>query len=218
MNRRFTFRCATLLVVLALFSAGPKAGTITSLRDPLVPEKVFLRVDEALELAFPRCEVKRGTVYLSKDQKKRVGDLAELRVATGIIYPYEAFDKKTGKLVGTAYFDTHIVRNKKESLMIVVDPESKIQRIEVCAFQEPLDYIPSDRWFAQFDKKGLSKTLQLRKDIAAITGATLSARAVLECARRNLAFHQVLLEIKAAKEKKQKEREAKKKGAGSTQK
>ena len=211
MNQRFALRCATLLVALAFFSAGPKAGTITSPRDPLAPEKVFLRVDEALELAFPRCEVKRGTVYLSKDQKKRVADLAGLRVATGIVYPYEAFDEKTGELVGTAYFDTHIVRNKKESLMIVVDPQSKIQRIEVCAFQEPLDYIPSDRWFAQFDDKGLTKTLQLRKDIAAITGATLSARAVLECARRNLAFHQVLLEIKAAKAKKKKEREKKRK-------
>lgn len=204
MNRRCTLRTALFLAVLA-FSAGPRCllGASAAPAPPPVG-KVFLKVDEALELAFPRCEVKRSTVYLSKDQKKRAAERSEVRVDANLLYPYRAHDRE-GRLVGTAYFETHRVRNKKETLMVVIDPDGKLERIEVCSFEEPLDYLPKGRWYGQFVGKQLTKELALKKDIQPITGATLTARATLECARRTLALHEIVQQDELEKKRKREE-------------
>jgi hypothetical protein len=150
-------------------------------------------VNEALALAFPDCEIKRGTIYLTKEQKKEAKELAKLEIDLNILHPYEAFNAK-GELVGTAYFDSHRVRTKNETVMIVVSPEERITRVEVCAFGEPTDYIPGDRWYAQFLDKPLNDELNLKRGIRGVTGATLTARATTDCARRVLALHEAVQE------------------------
>ena len=49
---------------------------------------------------------------------------------------------KDGHAVGTAYFDTHVVRTMPETIMVVVDPAGAIARIEVLSFSEPEEYLP----------------------------------------------------------------------------
>lgn len=172
-----------LLVVATLALSSTAPALVVAARGT-----EFLKVDEALALAFPKAKVKRGTVYLTEEQKKKAAKLAKAKLAQSIVHPYEAFDKE-GKLVGTAYFDTHLVRAKKESVMIVVAPDATIKRIELCAFGEPVDYIPSGRWYGQFLGKHLDDELNLGRDIRGITGATLSAQATTRCARKVLAIH-----------------------------
>ena len=145
---------------------------------------------EALELAFPKCELERGTVYLTKEQLKRGARLAGFDLEVGIVHPYIA--RRDGKLVGTAWFDVHRVRSKKEVLMIVVTPEHRIGRIEVLAFAEPDEYLPRASWYGQFPGRRLDKDLELGRAIKGITGATLSARATTRAARRVLALHEVV--------------------------
>ena len=74
--------------------------------------------DEALELAFPGCAVKRTTVYLDREQVKLIEQRSRVSFEGSMLYPYRAM--RDGKLVGTAYFDTHRVRSKRETLMVVV--------------------------------------------------------------------------------------------------
>ena len=128
---------------------------------------------------------------------ERVGELAGDDFSKGVIFPYVA--TRDGKLVGTAYFDVHKVRTLRETVMIVVDPQDRIQRIEILAFGEPQEYLPRANWYAQFVGHKLDKKLSLKRGIKGVTGATLTARATTSSARRVLALHRVLGEIRREK-------------------
>ena len=170
-----------LASALVCLGAGP----------PAPAGKVFLSVAEALELAFPKASVTRRTEYLTEEQLERAQELAEVDVPRAIVHPYVAKDAK-GKTLGVAWFDTHNVRSKRETVMYVVAPDRTISRIEVLAFAEPLEYLPRANWYAQFYGKKLGPELSLKRDIRGVTGATLTAVGTTEGARRILALHEVV--------------------------
>ena len=173
MCSRLILFCLTLVLIAAV-PADPPRGSSRG--------KVFLTKEEALALAFQDCEVTRSTVALRPEHKKRVGELAGAKFTKGLVFPYVA--KRDGKLVGTAYFDVHKVRTLRETVMIVVDPEGRIQRIEILAFGEPQQYKPRAKWYAQFVGQKLDKQLSLKRGIKGVTGATLTARATTNAARQ----------------------------------
>ncbi len=166
------------LLGLAALAAGPLRA------------KVFLTTDEALRLAFPGCAVERRTVFLTPTQKAQVQQLAKGEVKSALANPYHA--TCGGKDGGTAYFDAHVVRTLPETLMVVIDPQGRVRRIEVLSFAEPEDYLPPARWYGQLVGQGLSDDLALGRHIRNVTGASLTARATTEAVRRVLALHQVL--------------------------
>ena len=176
------------LVGFALASAA-SAATTTATVAPRVGQ-VFMTVDEALKLAFPEAEVSRETCYLTDAERARVKKVANVDFDKGVVFPYVA--RKKGAIVGTAYFDTHRVRTLRETIMVVVKPDDTIDRIEVLSFGEPVDYVPRAIWYGQFCKKKLDRELDLNRGIRGVTGATLTARATTESARRVLALHKVL--------------------------
>jgi hypothetical protein len=184
---RISFRAATarartgILVALAAATLATAAGA-----------RVLLTVEEALALAFPGAAVERRTVYLTGPQRSRIEELAGGELASAIVHPYVA--TKEGELVGTAYFDSHLVRTLAETVMVVVGPDGSVGRIEVLAFDEPPDYLPRVEWYRQFDGKPLDAELELRRAIRPVVGATLTARATTDAARRALAIHRVLAE------------------------
>lgn len=154
--------------------------------------KVFVSVDEALKLAFPGCEVARRTAFLTPEQVRHARELAGVEVPSALLNYYVA--ARGGQPAGTAYFDTHRVRTLPETLMIVVDPQGRVGRIEVLSFREPEEYMPRGAWYQQFLGKTLVPDLQLKRDIRPVTGATLTARATTDAVRRVLALHRVLAE------------------------
>lgn len=153
--------------------------------------KVFLTADEALALAFPKCELARTTEYLSEAQVARAKELAGVPVEGAIVRPWTA--RAEGKLVGFAYLDTHKVRTLPETILVVVDPRGRVARIEVLSFAEPEDYLPRGNWYAQFLGKELDQALRLKGSIRPVSGASLTASATTDAVRRVLALHQVLL-------------------------
>ncbi|HVS03846.1 MAG TPA: FMN-binding protein [Thermoanaerobaculia bacterium] len=163
---------------------------MASLSPLSVAAKVFLTVDEALDLAFPGCEVTRRTVYLTEPQRRRVAALAGTPLTGAVVHPYEA--RCDGEPAGVAYFDVHRVRTLPETLMVVVDPHGAVARVEVLAFDEPQEYVPRDAWYQQFPGRSLDAELQLKRGIHPVTGATLTARATTDATRRVLALHRVL--------------------------
>jgi hypothetical protein len=178
--RRRRIRAAGLLAAAALGLAAA-AGA-----------RVLLTVEEALALAFPGAAIERRTVYLTESQAARVAELAGSELASAIVHPYVA--TRESEPAGTAYFDTHVVRTLAETVMVVVRPDSTVGRIEVLAFDEPPDYLPRAAWYRQFDGRPLDPELELRRAIRPVAGATLTARATTDAARRVLALHRVLAE------------------------
>jgi hypothetical protein len=152
--------------------------------------KVFLTQEEALKLAFPGASVERRTAFLTAEESGDAAALSGGAPPSSLCVAYVA--TKEGRVVGTAYFDTHVVRTQPETLMVVVEPSGKIGRVEVLSFSEPEDYLPRGHWYAQFPGKALDEELSVKRGIRAVSGATLTARATTEAARRVLALHQVL--------------------------
>ncbi|MAB80042.1 MAG: FMN-binding protein [Planctomycetes bacterium] len=172
------------LLSLLVFSTGSihASGTDKALNS--------LTRDEALQLAFPGCRIEKVTHYLKKEQRKLAEELAKVKVERRVVHAYRAMRKD--EVVGTAYFDVHKVRTHKQVVMFVVDKARSLRRIELLTFAEPVEYIPSGKWYRQFIGKKLNDQLSLKRGIRGVTGATLTARATTQAARRVLALHAVV--------------------------
>ena len=169
---------AMTLAALLAAGAGPSAqgGRITR--------------EEALAAVFPGAEVAAERVFLTGAQRRAIGELARVDDVSGLVARYVA--TRGGAVVGRAYVDTHVVRTKRESLLISLHADGTVKRIDITAFLEPIEYLPSERWFAQYDDRPLDDDLALRRAIRTIAGATLSGVATNAAVRRVLATDQVL--------------------------
>lgn len=153
--------------------------------------RVLMTQQQALDSAFPNgTTVVRQPLFLSPAQS------AQAKKLSGVDFDDELFVRYVGKrgndVVGYVYFDAHRVRTLPETLMFVLSPDARIQRIEILSFSEPADYFPKERWLDQFDGQKLSDDLSLRKKIRPMSGATLTGRAITSSSRKILAVHEVV--------------------------
>ena len=170
---------AGILLLLVLLGAGAAHA------------KVFLTQEEAVRLAFPGASVERKSFFLTAGQQAEIRRRAGVeRLSGALVVAYVA--SRDGRLVGTAYFDTHVVRTQPETLMIAVAPDGTVSRLEVLSFVEPEEYLPRENWYRQFPGRVLDDDLAMRRGIRPVSGATLTARATTEAVRRILALHAVL--------------------------
>ncbi|MDT8370216.1 MAG: FMN-binding protein [Longimicrobiales bacterium] len=165
---------------------------------PGASAQVFMTQDEALALAFPDAEIERHTAFLTEAEVARAGETAgsDVEVRQSVVPYYLA--RRGEAYVGVAYFDAHRVRTKEEVLMIVIGPDDRIRRIEVLKFAEPPDYLAPEGWIEQLEGRALDRDLSLRGGIIGMAGATLTARAMVDAARRVLALHSVVRPFEGA--------------------
>jgi len=167
------------------------AAVVAALAAAALEAKVYLTQEEALRLAFPGATVERRTAFLTEAQRRQAQKLSgDDSLPAALVSFYVA--RKDGREVGTAYFDTHVVRTMPETILVVVDPAGALGRVEVLSFSEPEEYLPRARWYAQFPGKPLDSELSLKRGVRPVVGATLTARATTAAARRVLALHRVL--------------------------
>lgn len=168
-------------LLLGALVAAPAAG------------QALMTQEEALDAAFPPpTRVERRTAYLGDAELDRARTLAgsEVEIDAAVITYYVGY--RGDEPVGVAYFDAHRVRTKAEVVMVVVDPAGRIDRVDVLKFMEPPDYRAPDGWIEQLEGRPLDAALSTSGAIRNLTGATLTARALTEAARRVLALHSVI--------------------------
>jgi len=169
----------TIFAALCLFSGTAHA-------------KVFYSKSEALALAFPDADhVDEESILLGDAQAGQIEQLAKSQLESRLVRIYRGYRGK--ELLGYAFIDVHNVRTMPEAFLVVLTPAGDVRALRVLAFHEPLEYMPSARWYEQFEQKNLSAPLRLGGDVHGIVGATLSARATTEGVRRALALYQVVL-------------------------
>jgi hypothetical protein len=153
---------------------------------------VFYARDEVDGLAFPDADsVKAVDFFLKPDQRRAIEARAGSRLDSDIVTV--SVGRRDGAVLGYAIIDSHVVRTLPESLLVVLTANGSVEATYSLAFYEPLEYLASKRWLAQLDGRGLDDGLRIGRDIAAITGSTLTSRAVVGAVRRALAIYQVLL-------------------------
>jgi hypothetical protein len=157
---------------------------------------VFETQEQALARVFPPpARVVRATAFLSPGQVETARRTAQAPVDSAVVTRYAGYGPD-GAHLGTAYFDSHVVRTASEVLMIVVAPDRTVRSVDVLAFGEPQDYLPRAGWLKRAEGKRVEDGLFVGRALAHVTGATLTTRAIAAAVRRVLAIH-VLLEAPA---------------------
>ncbi len=149
--------------------------------------RVLLTREKALAGAFPAgVKVQRQSVFLTTQQIAVAKRESGLEVRDHLLIRYAGSDGRF------AYFDSHRVRTLAETVMIVVSADARIERIEILSFDEPSDYFPKRRWLDQLLGRRLDRDLALDGAIRPISGASLTARAIVNASRRILALHRAI--------------------------
>jgi len=178
--RRAVFACSLAL----LAAAGPGRPALA---------KVYLTQEEAIRQAFPPPQsVERRTLYLDDAQARRASELSGAAVEARVIPYYVGVS--AGGVTGYAYFDTHLVRTLPETVLVRLSPDGRVVAIDIVSFDEPEDYKVSPRWLDQFRDQAPEDPRRLPGTIRSLAGATLSARAITDAARRVLALHRLFVQ------------------------
>lgn len=172
-----------------LFALGLLAGLVPV---AAVDAKVFASQKQALAEAFPEAtRIERRTFVLSREKAERIEALTGRPVEAKIVVIHVAHQGE--RVLGFGEIAVHKVRTQPEAMLIVLSPEGVVRSVRVIAFHEPLDYLPTDRWYAQLVGKKGGDRLDLGRDVHGVVGATLSAQAAVDAVRRMLAYWEVLL-------------------------
>jgi hypothetical protein len=137
---------------------------------------------DPLRTIFPDADrFEAADVILTDEMARRLDDLARSRIPERMVTFYTA--RRASEVLGYGVLQSHVVRTKRETLLVAFEPDGRIRRIVVLSFLEPPEYKPSERWLGQFAGKAATDRLAVGDDLAPISGSTLSARGVAEQAR-----------------------------------
>ena len=153
---------------------------------------VFYARSELPALAFPEAErVETKNIFLTAEQHRRIEKKARATVDSRFLTVY--IGHRGSEILGYALLDTHTVRSLPETFLVVLDAGGRVSATHVLAFYEPLEYLPSPRWLEQLQGRALNKELAIGRSLAAITGSTLTSRAVVGGVRRALAVYEIVV-------------------------
>ena len=135
---------------------------------------------------FASKSVEVENIILSDAQMTQLSKLSMQKIDSKLHRIYIA--KNDVKVLGYGVLMSKKVRTKTAISLYLIGLDGKIKSIEIVAFNEPIEYLPSATWLNVFDQKSSANTLKLNQDIPTTTGATLSARAITDGARLALSL------------------------------
>jgi len=154
--------------------------------------EVMMTKEQALATAFPDAErVDKQVLYFSEAEQQRVAELARVPMDSGLFTVYKAF--QGGELSAYGFIDTRTVRSKPATFLVVLTPEGKVRSSRILAWKEPPEYVPPERWLAQFEGHGLEPHTRLGGEITAMSGASYTSSTLTDGIRRILAIYRVKL-------------------------
>jgi electron transport complex protein RnfG len=152
--------------------------------------KLLLSPFDAMKANFgENVEIVKKNILLSNDEAKALTEQAQTKIDTKIYRIFTA--KKADVIQGYGILVLHKVRSKNMAVLSIISPDGVLQGIEIIAFNEPMEYIPTSNWIKILENQTLTPRLNLGKDIPTVTGSTLSARAATKAARIALALFNV---------------------------
>ncbi|WP_295023020.1 FMN-binding protein [Sulfurimonas sp.] len=161
----------TLLLLLSF-----SLGTAQNLADPVA----------ITGRTFGMKSIETKNINLNDAQIGQLSTASKQKIDTKL---YRVFIAKNGsKVAGYGVLVNKKIRTKNAVTLYLITTDKKIKSIEIVAFNEPAEYLPSKTWLELFDNKSESNPLMLNQDIPAKTGATLSARTITDGARVALAL------------------------------
>jgi Na+-translocating ferredoxin:NAD+ oxidoreductase RnfG subunit len=146
--------------------------------------------DEAVRQLLDGDSYERETLLLTASEKAVSAETSAQEDISALVTRYVVRD--ASGVIGYAYLDKHLVRTLPQTIMVAVDEEGALVGIRVLAFREPSEYMAKEGWLGRFHGKTVDDEIRMKKNIDGMTGATLTSRAVTQCARRTMAIHRIL--------------------------
>ncbi|MBU0720248.1 FMN-binding protein [bacterium] len=139
--------------------------------------KVLISPIDAMKNTFPNStHIKKKNIVLNGKTAEIIQKNARQKLDTKIYKIFKAYDGE--EVIGYGILISKKIRSKNGVVLYMISKDSVLKTIEVIAFNEPMEYLPSKMWNSQFQNIETSQILRLSKEIPTITGATLSAKSV----------------------------------------
>jgi Na+-translocating ferredoxin:NAD+ oxidoreductase RnfG subunit len=151
----------------------------------------YMSVEAAQRAAFPAATAfVPVAINLAADQRAQLASVAQL---PGARDPRMWRATADGKVLGTFFADAVIGKQEYIVYSLALDASGHVLRLDVLEYRETHGWeIRNERWRAQFVGKTTADTVEVNRDIANISGATLSCRHVTDGVRRLLALNALL--------------------------
>ncbi|MDF1883532.1 FMN-binding protein [Sulfurimonas sp. SAG-AH-194-C21] len=134
--------------------------------------------------------ISKKNILLSRTKHTKIQTNAQTKLDTKI---YRIFTAKQGtKILGYGILINRKVRSQNAVVLYVI-ADNILKDIEIIAFNETHEYLPSKKWNVQFQNRPTDKLLRLKKEIPSISGATMSARSITDASRIAFAIYNELL-------------------------
>ncbi len=144
--------------------------------------KVLISPIDAMKQSYgSSSKVVKKNILLSNTQAKKIQEGAKVKLKSKIFRTFKA--SENGKSLGYGVLINRKVRSKNAVVLYLISNDSTLKGIEIIAFNEPHEYIPSKKWISQFENVPTDKKLQVGREIPTITGATMSARSITDGSR-----------------------------------
>lgn len=151
----------------------------------------YLSLEAAQRAAFPEATA-FTPLLLSLDAGARAR-LASVAKPPGARDPKVWRAMAGPRVLGTFYLDAVIGKQEFIGYALALDHTGRVLRVDVLEYRETHGWeIRNERWRGQFAGKTVVDPVELNRDIANISGATLSCRHVTDGVRRLLALHALL--------------------------
>jgi len=151
----------------------------------------YLTIEAAQRAAFPDASA-FVPVALALDADQR-GRLAAVARPPGARDPRAWRVMASDRKLGMFYVDAVIGKQEYIGYALAVGAAGHVLRLDVLEYRETHGWeIRNERWRAQFAGKSAADPVEVSRDIANISGATLSCRHVTDGVRRLLALDAML--------------------------
>ncbi|WP_321778426.1 FMN-binding protein [Sulfurimonas sp.] len=153
--------------------------------------KILISPIDAMKQSFGNsAKIVKKNIILNRKQAKSIQQTSKVKLRTKIFRTFKA--STNGKILGYGVLINKKVRSKNAVILYIIS-KNILKSIEIIAFNEPHEYIPSKKWISQFQDIKTDKQLRVGRQIPTITGATMSARSITDGSRLAFAIYNELL-------------------------
>ncbi|MCK9454678.1 FMN-binding protein [Sulfurimonas sp.] len=160
---------------------------------PLSAKILISPIDAMKENFGNENKIEKKNILLTNAQVQNIEDSAKVKLLNKIVRVFKA--TKDGKTTGHGVLINRKIRTKNGVVLYLISADSTLKGIEVVAFNEPMEYIPSDKWLSQFEDVKMQDKTKL-SSITNITGATLSAKIFIDGSKVAFAIYDEVLKGK----------------------
>lgn len=160
----------------------------------LLDAKAIVPPMDAMKQSYPDSKITQEDLSLTDAQITKIEQSAKTKLGEKIFKSFKAV--KNNKIVGYGVLIDRKIRSKNGVVLYVISADSILKSIEIIAFNEPAEYIPSKKWISQLNDIKSEKIDETSKNIPNITGATLSAKNIIDGSKIAFALYNELLKGK----------------------